>query len=157
MDLEYTLCEATPADAYAIAHIFALSWKSPFAQLQFGNPDPADLAAAMVPRIKEQILIKSHTRFVVIRDTAGEVVAVAQWTIPVSDDEERMHETEEDRAEREHFEDEAYRKALPETSNKDLVMEFTVGLRWLRARVLQGNKHFGMLSSPIVMQVRDMD
>lgn len=47
----------------------------------------------------------------------------------------------QDAEERQEMEDEAYRKRLPENSNKDLIMEFTVQLRKMRNKCL-GHKHY---------------
>lgn len=140
MPSQIEISDARKADAEAIASIFALSWVSPFTQLQFGRVDPTTLAASMVPRITEQIM-KASSKFVVARDLeTGNIAAVAQWTMPV--DPESNLESKEDRDERQQFEDEAYRSSLPESSNKDLVMAFTVGLRRLREETLQRRKHF---------------
>jgi ribosomal protein S18 acetylase RimI-like enzyme len=51
---------------------------------------------------------------------------------------ETREETLEETEERQRVEDELYRKRLPEKSNKDLIMEFTVGLRKLRKSALGG-------------------
>ncbi|KAF2690327.1 hypothetical protein K458DRAFT_289642, partial [Lentithecium fluviatile CBS 122367] len=141
-------------DSPAIASLFAQSWTSPFTRLQFGHVDAATLAEAMAPHIKEQ-MGKSHTRFVAMWN-GEEGAAVTQWMIPQDHEEETGREDEsareeeeeegkeeqEQREEREKFEDEAYRNKLPECCNKDLVMEFTHGLRRLRATILGGRKHY---------------
>jgi GNAT superfamily N-acetyltransferase len=80
--------------------------------------------------------------FNVIRDPdTQKVVSVAQWS---SDPEQPpcSQETPEEVEERQSFEDEVYRRSLPQGSNKDLIMEFTIGLRNLRQQVLQGRKHY---------------
>lgn len=142
MSSAFTLSEATSADAHAIASLFSLSWTSPFTQLQFGHVDPPTLADAMAPRI-EQHMAKGNVRFVIMRHPeTSEVVAVAQWALPLEDDVERKKESPEQRAEREAFEDESYRNRLPENSNKELIMDFTIGLRRLREDVLKGRKHY---------------
>lgn len=142
MASEYTLCEASPADAKAIASLFSLSWTSPFTRLQFSDVDPPTLAADMAPRI-EQHMVKPNIRFIVMRDhETQEVIAVAQWSFPSEEDPEQRKETAEEKAERDKFNDEVYRNKLPEKSNKDLIMEFTVGLRTLRKGVLKGRKHY---------------
>jgi len=139
----YALSDATREDAQAIANLFALSWTSPFTQLQFGHVDPPTLAKSMAPAI-ERHMAKPHSRFIVMRHgETGEVAAVAQWAMPApGSTEEHPPETAEQKAERQRFEDEGYRNRLPESSNKDLIMEFTVGLRELREEVLRGRKHF---------------
>ncbi|KAF2179219.1 hypothetical protein K469DRAFT_596872 [Zopfia rhizophila CBS 207.26] len=138
----YDFSDAGPSDAQAIASLFSLSWTSPFTHLQFGNIDPPSLATAMAPRIVEQ-MSKSHTKFVVIRHPeTQDVISVAQWTVPMGGEEKKREETEAEKEERQKFEDEVYRKKLPETSNKDLIMEFTVGLRRLRNQALGERKHF---------------
>lgn len=145
MSVSYEISEALPSDSHAIASLFALSWTSPFTQLQFGHVEPATLAEAMAPRI-EQHMTKPNIKFIVARHpTTQEVASVAQWSIPLANEEENENarkETEAEKEEREKFEDEAYRNKLPENSNKDLIMEFTVGLRKLRNQTLGDKKPF---------------
>lgn len=139
MAAEFEITGAHPGDAEAIASLFAISWVSPFTRLQWGQIEPS----AMVPRIAAR-MVKEGSRFIVARSSrAGEVVAVAQWTLPVmpSADSENA-EPEEDRKERQQFEDEVYKRNLPADSNKNLVMAFTLGLRQLREETLQGRPHF---------------
>jgi hypothetical protein len=149
MSASYILSEATLDDAHAIASIFAQSWVSPFSLLQYGHVDTSAFATAIAPRIKDQIG-KSHMRFIVMRyhdtEKAGEqgIAAVAHWELPHKEEIGTRDESAEDKAEREAFEDEVYRNRLPETSNKDLVMEFTVALRRLREQVLDGQKYYRM-------------
>ena len=139
---------ALPSDAGAIAAILALSWTSPFSQLQFGCMDPHALAAAIAPRIAQQMADASMLFHVARRREAQDVVSVAQWTVPSDAPDTAMEEGEEEqesagqRDERQKFEDEVYYNSLPEDCNKPLVMEFTLGLRSLRDRVLCGRKHF---------------
>ncbi|KAF3038385.1 hypothetical protein E8E11_001978 [Didymella keratinophila] len=139
MATKFDITEARPADAEAIASLFALSWVSPFTRLQWGQIEPS----AMVPRISER-MVKVGPKFIVARRPgASEVVAVAQWTIPAMQGAFNENaEPEEDRKERQQFEDEVYKRNLPENSNKDLVMAFTLGLRQLREETLQGRPHF---------------
>ena len=143
MATEFDITEARSADAAAIASLFALSWVSPFTRLQFGRVDSDELTASMVPRIIQR-MVKANSKFVVARHLdSGKVAAVAQWTTPVEDEQKSVNvESTEEREERQQFEDEAYRRSLPETSNKGLIMAFTVGLRQLRKETLQGRKHF---------------
>ncbi|KAF2621561.1 acyl-CoA N-acyltransferase [Macroventuria anomochaeta] len=143
MATHFKISEARPADAEAIASLFALSWVSPFTRLQFGQTEPAQLAASMVPRIKEQ-MVTANSKFIVERHPeTDKVAAVAQWTVPAEEEVSDVNkEPEEDRDERQQFEDEAYRRSLPDNSNKDLIMAFTLGLRQLREETLQGRKHF---------------
>jgi len=143
MESHFQISEAIPADAAAIASLFALSWISPFTRLQFGQIDPQEFAASMVPLIAKQIA-EVRSKFIVARHVeTSNVAAVAQWTMPVEADMGGLdEESKEDREERQQFEDEAYRRSLPETSNKDLVVAFTLGLRHLREDTLQGRKHF---------------
>lgn len=137
---QFQISDAVAVDAEAIASLFALSWVSPFSQLLFGQVDQTQLAASMVPRIAEQIE-KASSKFVVARHLeTGNVAAVAQWTMPA--DTSLSVESKEEHQERQEFEDEAYRRSLPENSNKSLVMTFTSGLRSLREATLQGRKHF---------------
>jgi GNAT superfamily N-acetyltransferase len=139
MATEFDITEARPADAEAIASLFALSWVSPFTRLQWGQIEPS----AMVPRLAAR-MVKESSRFLVTRSReTGEVVAVAQWTMPVMPDANNENaEPEDDREERQQFEDEVYKRNLPENSNKGLVMAFTLGLRQLREETLQGRRHF---------------
>ncbi|KAF2799267.1 acyl-CoA N-acyltransferase [Melanomma pulvis-pyrius CBS 109.77] len=144
MSSDYVLSKALLSDAEAIASLFALSWTSPFTQLQFGNVDPSSLAASMAPRIKQH-MEKPGINFIVARHPQTQkVVAVAQWNLPMNNDEEKGKrvETAAEKEERQQFEDEAYRKRLPETSNKDLILEFTAGLRSLKEELLQGRYHY---------------
>ncbi|KAJ4336034.1 hypothetical protein N0V95_008731 [Ascochyta clinopodiicola] len=142
MAADFEIAEAGPQDTDAIALLFALSWASPFTRLQFGQVDPAQLATSMVPRIADH-MAKENSKFVVARHQKNhEVAAVAQWTLPVEGESESIaSETQEDSEERQQFEDEAYRRSLPDGSNRDLVMAFTLGLRQLREETLQGRKH----------------
>lgn len=146
----YSLSEAYLSDASAIANLFALSWTSPFTQLQFGHVEPAALAAAMAPQIAEHMQ-KPNIAFIVARHSdTQEVVSVAQWSAPVDGDDgeqEKEDETAEDKEERQHLADETYRNKLPKNSNKDLIMEFTIGLRKLRERTLGNKKRYRMSHS----------
>lgn len=138
------LLEAVPADSEAIARLFALSWTSPFTRLQFGNVNTDDLARGMAPRIADHMK-KLGIKFIIIKDEgSGEVASVAQWSVPLDDrpDEPETKEAPEDEAERQELEDEAYRKKLPENSNKDLIMEFTLGMRKLRKDALGEQKRY---------------
>lgn len=138
----YALLPATPDDAEAIARLFALSWQSPFTQLQFGKMSTDVLASAMAPRIVES-MSKAGSEYVLMRAEDGTVAAVAQWSVPVqSTEDSKKDESPEEKAERLRKWDERYRGNLPESSNKDLIMEFTAGLRELRDDVLQGREHF---------------
>jgi ribosomal protein S18 acetylase RimI-like enzyme len=133
--------EARREDAAAIAYLFLLSWTSPFTRLLFGDIHASTLSAWMTARIAKQI-DTSSTTFIVIRDpSTQEIVSVAQWELP-TDETTASHETQEELDERQNFEDELYRSTLPEDSNKDLMMEFTIGLRKLKHQVLQGEKHY---------------
>lgn len=148
----YVLTPADPQDAPAIAALFAQSWTSPFAQLQFGTHISAD---ALTPGIKKQIR-NPQMRFDVMRAQGvgddcedQEIVAVAQWTIPYDEDADAnvdqggtVGEDEEARRERDEFEDEAFRRSLPDEYNKDLILEFTTELRDLRRQVIKGRKHY---------------
>jgi ribosomal protein S18 acetylase RimI-like enzyme len=142
---QYTLSPAQPTDAPAIANIYGQSWVSPFTQLKWGRVSPATLAALMVPRIERE-MNGPHTQWMVMRCAAPdgekeeEVAAVATWTVP---HDEVVEESAEDRVERLEFEDELYRKALPDVCNKDLSVEFRSGLRKLRRDTLQGRRYFG--------------
>lgn len=143
MSANFEISEARTADTEAIASLFALSWVSPFTCLQFGQIEPAQLAAMMVPHISAR-MAKKASKFVLARYQGnGEVVAVAQWTIPVvAEGTIAKGESIEDHEEQQQFEDEAYRRNLPATSNKDLIMAFTLGLRRLRNETLRGRRHF---------------
>lgn len=144
MAARFDIAEAKPADAAAIASLFALSWVSPFSRLQFGQADPAQLAASMVPRITEQ-MVKMNAKFIVAIDQeTREIAAVAQWTVPIDGVPAagEASETQENSDERQQFEDEVYRRSLPENSNKALVMEFTIGLRQLREQIIRGRNHY---------------
>ncbi|KAJ4394986.1 hypothetical protein N0V91_011133 [Didymella pomorum] len=139
MATEFEITEAKPGDAEAIASLFALSWVSPFTRLQWGHIEPS----LMVPRVSARMMTEG-SRFLVTRSRGtGEVVAVAQWTMPVMPGADvENSESEDDRKERQQFEDEVYQRNLPENSNKDLVMAFTLGLRQLREETLRGRPHF---------------
>lgn len=143
MAISFEISEARSTDAEAIASLFALSWVSPFTRLQFGSIDPGQLALTMVPRIAAQMEVVG-SKFVVARNQeTDDVIAVAQWTLPVDAKANSSHgEPEEDRRERQEFEDEAYMQNLPERSNKNLIMAFTRGLRQLREETLQARRHF---------------
>lgn len=139
---DFYIEEAIPADAVTLASLFALSWDSPFTRLQFGSVDPAQLTASVAPRIAER-MVKANSKFIVARSQeTGEVAAVAQWKVPTEEPASAVEETKEDREHRQQFEDEAYRRNLPDSSNKDLIMAFTLGLRHLREETLQGRRHF---------------
>ncbi|KAF2020528.1 hypothetical protein BU24DRAFT_416204 [Aaosphaeria arxii CBS 175.79] len=151
MATTYTVSKASPSDAHAIASIFAHSWTSPFTRLQFGHVDPSALAHAMAPGIVSQMQ-NPLVDFRVIRDLSDseEVIAAAQWKLPEEDAiGEEDEETLEEKEERRQFEDDAYRNKLPDDSNKDLIMEFTVGLRGLRERTLGGRRHYRMFEFPL--------
>jgi len=138
------LRDAGPADREAIARLFALSWTSPFSRLQFGNVDMESLAGAMAPQIAEH-MTRPGARYIVLEDQEkGEIASVAQWSLPLDDKapDGGKKETPEEEAERQEMVDELYRKKLPENSNRDLIMEFTFGLRQLRKEALGDRKHY---------------
>jgi ribosomal protein S18 acetylase RimI-like enzyme len=140
MSCNWPISEAVEADSAGIASLFALSWTSAFSRLQFGHVDPITLITAITPRISQQIKTQ-NVSFIVIREpNIQKVVAVAQWTLPMQ--ELATEETQDDQDERQFLGDELYRKNLPEHSNKELIMQFTIGLRALRNRLLQGRKHY---------------
>ncbi|KAF2866901.1 acyl-CoA N-acyltransferase [Massariosphaeria phaeospora] len=142
MSPRYLLAKAEPADSEAIASLFAISWASPFTRLQFGNVDPPMLAAAMAPRIAQQ-MSKPNVQFIVARKwQTREVVAVAQWRLPLESGNTQVDETAAEQEERQRFEDETYRNSLPESSNKELIMHFTIGLRKLREASLRGHTNY---------------
>jgi GNAT superfamily N-acetyltransferase len=147
----YNLSEALPSDAYKIASLFSLSWKSPLSRLQFGDVEPDALATAMTSRIAQQIEEKSMLFMIACEADTREVASVAQWTAPTctstKDAEQQDRETETaqqraDREERETFDDEIYFNSLPPSSNRALILEFTAGLRRLRQRILGSEPHF---------------
>lgn len=143
MDHAWSLSKAKAEDAGTIASLFAQSWTTPFTRLQFGHVDPVALVAAMIPRITQQIEL-TNVAIMGIRDPhTEEVVSIAQWTLP-DNDTNAVGETQEEAEERQMFEDEVYRSTLPENSNKDLIMEFTIGLRSLKRQVLGGQKHYAL-------------
>jgi ribosomal protein S18 acetylase RimI-like enzyme len=141
MALNWTISEVRPSDADAIASLFASSWTSTFSRLQFGHVESQTLAVAMTPRIARQ-MTEPNSLFLVARQTeTDEVLSIAQWTVP-ADEPQQAQESLADMEERQRFEDEIYYNSLPESSSKDLIMEFTAGLRNLRQSVLQGRRHF---------------
>jgi ribosomal protein S18 acetylase RimI-like enzyme len=141
MSRNWPITQATDADSAGIALLFAMSWRSPFSRLQFGDVDPLALSAVMAPRIRQQMELR-HVSFMVIRSpVTQEVVAVAQWTIPVEES-GATEEAQDEDPEQQILDDEVYRNKLPEYSNKDLIMDFTIGLRELRRRILRSQKHY---------------
>ncbi|KAF2438281.1 acyl-CoA N-acyltransferase [Karstenula rhodostoma CBS 690.94] len=137
----YTLSPAAPEDSEAIASLFALSWQSPFTQLQLGDMSTDALSSTMAPRIVES-MSKPGSEYVVMRAEDGTVSAVAHWSAPSTVTSDQDEESAEDKADRQEIWIQEYRKKLPEDSNKDLIVDFTVGLRELREQVLQGRQHF---------------
>ena len=95
-----------------------------------------------------------HTKWLVMRysgfEGVEEVAAVANWTIP-HDGENPTIESLEDEDETAKYEDEVTRNSLPESCNKDLVMEFTIGLRKLRKDVLRGRRCYGEYPSLVML------
>jgi ribosomal protein S18 acetylase RimI-like enzyme len=141
MSHDWPITQATDADSAGIALLFAISWRSPFSRLQFGDVDPLVLSAAMAPRIRQQMELR-HVSFMVVRSpVTQQVVAVAQWTIPV-EEAVATEEAQEEDPEQQIMDDEVYRKRLPEYSNKDLIMDFTIGLRRLRRQLLHDQKYY---------------
>jgi ribosomal protein S18 acetylase RimI-like enzyme len=157
MVIIFDISEAQPADAVAIASLFAHSWTSPFTRLQFGQVDPVQLATSMVPRIAEQ-MVKMNSKFIVARHVERqEIAAVAHWTMPDDTDVDAVvEEADQDTVERQQFEDEVFRRSLPDRSNKALVMEFTIGLRQLREQTLQGRRHILLENLATHLQYRGM-
>ncbi|KAK7185561.1 GNAT family protein [Paraphaeosphaeria sporulosa] len=137
----YTLSLATPEDAKAIAYLFALSWQSPFTQLQFGNMSTDTLSLTMAPRIVES-MANPGSEYVVMRANDGTIAAIAQWSAPSPARTKAEEESAEDKADRREIWIQEYRKKLPENSNKDLIVEFSLGLRELREEVLQGRQYY---------------
>jgi ribosomal protein S18 acetylase RimI-like enzyme len=141
MSFHWPLNEAVATDAEGIAALFAQSWRSSFAQLQFRDLDPRTLSAALSPQIAQQMKLAGVSFVVVRKPDTKEVVAVAQWTLPEKD-QGMTQETPDDEDERQALEDEVFRKSLPANSNKDLIMDFTKGVRDVRNGILQGQRHF---------------
>lgn len=137
----WSISKARHADCEAIASLFAMSWTSPFSRLQFGDSDPQALSAALAPRIALQLQRRDVSFYVIRSIVTSQVLAVAQWTLP-ADERWPEQETQEEQDERQAMEDEAYRKNLPENSNKDLIMDFTIGVRSLRDRIAQGQRYY---------------
>jgi ribosomal protein S18 acetylase RimI-like enzyme len=138
----WDILDATEADAAIIAELFTQSWTSTFSKLQFGHVDPPILAAAIASRIAEQINTSSSHFLVARHRDTHRIAAVAQWAIDINDREKDMPETQQDSDERQRFDNELLCGRLPESSNRALIMEFTIGMRGLRQHVLQGRKHF---------------
>ena len=142
MSSTWIISDAVVAEAAAIASLFAHSWTSTFSQLQFGHVDPAALAAAMTPRIVDQ-MSAPNLRFLVARHTTTQhIAAVAQWVVHTEDAEFDMLETQQERDARQRFDDELLYTNLPQHSNRALIMEFTVGTRRLRENILKDAQHF---------------
>ncbi|KAH7093120.1 hypothetical protein FB567DRAFT_432971 [Paraphoma chrysanthemicola] len=141
MDSAWPVAEALPTDSNAIASLLALSWTSPFAILQFGHLEHSALVAIIAPRIADQSRLRSINFDIIRHPDTQEVLSVAQWSSHPAE----LHcpyEDLEEAEERQSFEDEIYRKTLPKGCNKNLIMNFTVGLRDLRRRVLHNRKHY---------------
>lgn len=140
---DYIIREATSEDADAIASLFGLSWTSSLSRLMFGDGGAQALTTAMGSQISLQIK-KPAVLYLVARDAVTQdVVAVAQWTVPVEDSSE-MSESLEEQRERQELEDEIYAKNLPPGSNTDMVMDFTIGLRTLKKELLKSQKHYSL-------------
>jgi hypothetical protein len=138
MSNEYPISKATLSDAAAIASLFSLSWTSPFSKLTSGNVEPTTLAESMAPRIAEH-MGKDSIVFIVAHDPeTQDVVSVAQWKLPLTnqDEKEQNKETAEEKEERQQFEDENHRRRLPETSNRELILDFMAGVRALQEKLL---------------------
>jgi ribosomal protein S18 acetylase RimI-like enzyme len=142
MSFLWDISDAKAADAAIIAELFAQSWTSTFSKLQFGHVDPPLLAAAMASRIAEQMNTSSSQFLVARHRDTHRIAAVAQWAVDIKDREKDMPETQQDSDERQRFHNELLCRQLPESSNRALIMEFTIGMRGLRQHVLQGRKHF---------------
>jgi ribosomal protein S18 acetylase RimI-like enzyme len=142
MSFTWVISDATATDAAIIASLFANSWTSAFSQLQFGHIDPPTLAAAMTSRIIEQ-MNTPNSRFLVARHSETQrIAAVAQWAVHIENTEADMLETQQERHERQRFDDELLCNKLPESSNRALIMEFAAGIRRLRQHILHGKQHF---------------
>jgi len=138
MPNECLIYKATLSDAAAIASLFSLSWTSPFSKLTSSNVEPTVLAESMVPRIAER-MGKGSIIFIVAQDPeTQDVVSVAQWKLPSANQDEKgqKEETAEEKEERQQFEDENHRRRLPETSNRELILDFMAGVRALQERLL---------------------
>ncbi|KAJ4359837.1 uncharacterized protein N0V89_000393 [Didymosphaeria variabile] len=97
---------------------------------------------SMAPRIVES-MSSPQNEYVLMRAEDGTVAAVAQWTVSLQGAKnEKEGETPDEKAERLKLWDQGYRSRLPENSNKDLIIDFTIGLRELRESVLRGREHF---------------
>jgi ribosomal protein S18 acetylase RimI-like enzyme len=145
MSRDWPISKATEDDAVGIASLLVDSWASPFSRLQLGDVEPTNSVTTMAPRIARQINNPNMALYVVHSPVTKEVVAVAQWMLPV--DGPVKKETQEEQDERQALEDELYMKSLPERSNKGLIMEFGVGLRTLRDRLLKGEKKHYLLNN----------
>ncbi|KAH7396867.1 acyl-CoA N-acyltransferase [Phaeosphaeria sp. MPI-PUGE-AT-0046c] len=140
---DYLIEEATSTDAEAIANLFGLSWISPLSRLMFGDGGAQALTSAMGPQIARQ-MTKLNMLYLVARDSVTQdVVAVAQWTLPVEDS-SGTSESQQNQGERQELDDEIFAKNLPSGSNIEVVMDFTVGLRTLEQQLLEGEKHYSL-------------
>lgn len=141
MSHDWPVAQASEADAAGIASLFVSSWVSPFSRLQLGDIDPTESAADMATRIARALEKQDGTYSIVRNPDTKEVVAVAQWVLP-TDETAKDPETPEEQEERKALETELYVKSMPESRNKDLILEFINGLRRLRVRLLQGERFY---------------
>ena len=99
---------------------------------------------------------KDSIAFIIARDPeTRDVVSVAQWKLPSTnqDEKEQKEETAEEKEERQQFEDENHRRRLPETSNKELILDFMAGVRDLQEKLLpDAEYHYSTYFYPIKYQ-----
>ena len=80
--MPFTVEEATPEDAAAIAKIFVSNETSSMLRLQLGTVDPGVLNEGLTERLAESIQKKGQTYIIARDDEAGEIVSYASWTLP---------------------------------------------------------------------------
>ena len=92
--MTFKIREATPEDGAAIAKIW-LAGDDEFLQLQLGTVSPSVLNDGMEFRLAESIRTSGQVYVIAEDDESGEIVSYASWTLPRSEDEPVVEQSDE--------------------------------------------------------------
>ncbi|KAK3725077.1 hypothetical protein LTR37_000587 [Vermiconidia calcicola] len=136
--MPFTIEQAIPEHAAAIAKIFLSDETSDFLRLQLGTVDPAILNGGLTERLAVSIKRPRETYIIARDDETQEIVSYAQWILPRDamdvvvgqTVDEQVHETEQ------------YRRTLLPGMNEALVMDFRKRIREMKNDVLKGRRYY---------------
>lgn len=93
--MPFTIEEATPDHAPAIAKIFLSNETDEFLKLQFGTVDPAVMRQGLTERLAENIKASGQVYVIARDEETGEVASYCSWTLPRDLDEPYVRQSAE--------------------------------------------------------------